>query len=79
MDDTEIIDLFFKRDEAAIRYASEKYGDRLRLLSHSIVKNRQTAEECENDTYMEAWNTMPPQSQGAICMRSSPELSGIFP
>ena len=60
MDDTEIIDLFFKRDEAAIRYASEKYGDRLRLLSHSIVKNRQTAEECENDTYMEAWNTIPP-------------------
>ena len=60
LDDTKIIDLFFERDETAIRYASEKYGNRLRSLSHSIVKDRQTAEECENDTYMEAWNTIPP-------------------
>lgn len=56
LDDTKIIDLFFERDETAIRYASEKYGNRLRSLSHSIVKDRQTAEECENDTYMEAWD-----------------------
>ena len=60
LDDTKIIDLFFERDETAIRYASEKYGNRLRSLSHSIVKDRQTAEECENDTYMEAWDTIPP-------------------
>ena len=46
LDDTKIIDLFFERDETAIRYASEKYGNRLRSLSHSIVKDRQTAEEC---------------------------------
>ena len=52
LDDTKIIDLFFERDETAIRYASEKYGNRLRSLSHNIVKDRQTAEECENDTYM---------------------------
>ena len=60
LDDTKIIDLFFERDETAIRYASEKYGNRLRSLSHSIVKDRQTAEECENDTYMEAWDMIPP-------------------
>ena len=42
LDDTKIIDLFFERDETAIRYASEKYGNRLRSLSHSIVKDRQT-------------------------------------
>ena len=53
LDDTKIIDLFFERDETAIRYASEKYGNRLRSLSHNIVKDRQTAEECENDTYLE--------------------------
>ena len=40
LDDTKIIDLFFERDETAIRYASEKYGNRLRSLSHSIVKDR---------------------------------------
>ena len=62
LDDTKIIDLFFERDETAIRYASEKYGNRLRSLSHSIVKDRQTAEECENDTYVEAWNSIPPHS-----------------
>lgn len=60
MDDGIIIKLFFERDETAIRHTSDKYGNRLRSLSHSIVKDKQTAEECENDTYMEAWNTIPP-------------------
>ena len=62
MEDVRIIDLFFERDETAIRYVSEKYGNRLRSLSHSIVKDMQTAEECENDTYVEAWNSIPPHS-----------------
>lgn len=60
MEDTKIIDLFFERDERAIWYVSKKYGNRLRSLSYSIVTDRQTAEECENDTYIEAWNTIPP-------------------
>lgn len=62
LEDVRIIDLFFERDETAIRYVSEKYGNRLRSLSHSIVKDMQTAEECENDTYVEAWNSIPPHS-----------------
>ena len=62
LEDVRIIDLFFERDETAIRYVSEKYGNRLRSLSHSIVKDMQTAEECENDTYVEAWNSIPPVS-----------------
>ena len=62
MEDWKIVELFWDRDEAAIRYACEKYGTRLRALSHSIVQDRQTAEECENDTYMEAWDTIPPHS-----------------
>ncbi len=60
LDDLKIVDLFFERDETAIRHTSEKYGKRLRSLSHSIVQDFQTAEECENDTYVEAWNTIPP-------------------
>ena len=62
LDDTKIIDLFFERDETAIRYTSEKYGNRLRSLSHNIVKDRQTAEECENDTYLKIWNSIPPNN-----------------
>ena len=62
LEDVRIIDLFFERDETAIRYVSEKYGNRLRSLSHNIVKDMQTAEECENDTYVEAWNSIPPHS-----------------
>ncbi len=60
LDDSKIIELFLKRDETAIKQSAEKYGIRLRALSYGIVNDRQTAEECENDTYMEAWDTIPP-------------------
>lgn len=60
MDDNRIVELYLLRDETAIRETTEKYGSRLRSLAYGIVKDRQTAEECENDTYMEAWNTIPP-------------------
>ena len=60
MDDSRIVDLYFLRDEAAIGQTCEKYGHRLRALAYGIVADAQTAEECENDTYMEAWNTIPP-------------------
>lgn len=39
---------------------TEKYGKRLRNISFSIVNDEQTAEECENDTYYQAWNLIPP-------------------
>ncbi len=60
MEDEQIVELYVRRDEAAIKWTSEKYGQRLRALSLSIVDDWQTAEECENDTYMEAWNSIPP-------------------
>lgn len=60
MDDNKIVDLYLCRDETAIQQTSEKFGNRLRSLSYGIVNDRQTAEECENDTYMEAWNSIPP-------------------
>ena len=62
MDDEKIVDLFWDRDESAIRYTTEKYGERLRFLSYGIVEDMQTAEECENDTYVEAWNAIPPHA-----------------
>ena len=60
MDDKQIVELFFSRDENAIRESAAKYGARLYALAHGIVADRQTAEECEHDTYLEAWNRIPP-------------------
>lgn len=60
MDDNRIVELYLLRDETAIGQTSEKYGTRLRSLAYGIVNDRQTAEECENDTYYEAWNRIPP-------------------
>ena len=60
MDDSKIVDLYLLRDEEAIRKTAEKYGSRLRALAQGIVCDRQAAEECENDTYMETWNSIPP-------------------
>ncbi len=60
MEDNRIVELYLLRDEAAIRQTAEKFGSRLRSLAYGIVHDRQTAEECENDTYLEAWNAIPP-------------------
>ena len=60
MDDDKIIALYLLRSEAAIRQTAEKYGCRLRALSYRIVSDGQTAEECENDTYLQAWSAIPP-------------------
>ena len=60
LEDYKIVDLFLSRDEKAIEQSKEKYGRRLRSLAYGIVNDKQTAEECENDTYLEAWNRIPP-------------------
>lgn len=65
MEDHRIVELYLLRDEAAIRQTAEKYGSRLRSLAYGIVNDQQTAEECENDTYMEAWNAIPPHEPGS--------------
>ena len=60
MEDREIIQQYIKRNEVAIEMTSKKYGSRIRYTANGIVEDPLTAEECENDTYMEAWNTIPP-------------------
>lgn len=65
MDDNKIVELYLRRDETAIRQTSEKFGTRLRSLAYGIVGDLPTAEECENDTYMEAWNRIPPHEPGS--------------
>lgn len=60
MEDERIVLLYLARDESAIRLTAEKYGARLRAISLAITADAQTAEECENDTYHQAWNSIPP-------------------
>ena len=60
MDDRAIVALYWQRDEEALRQTAAKFGARLRGLAYHIVRSCQTAEECENDTYLEAWQAIPP-------------------
>lgn len=61
MDDKTIIDLFLERSEEAIRQTDDVYGRRLFLLADNIVRSNEDAEECVSDTYLKAWDTIPPQ------------------
>ena len=69
-DDKKIIEMFFERDQQAIRELDMKYGKICHNLSYNIVGSRQDAEECVNDAYLGAWNAIPP-------VRPNPLLSYI--
>lgn len=61
MNDNEIIALYFDRDENAIKHTKMKYGSKLSGLSFKILKSSEDSEECVSDTYLKAWNAIPPQ------------------
>ena len=61
MDDTQIIALFFERNEQAVKETDTAYGRKLYVLSNNILRNREDAEESVSDTYMEAWKSIPPK------------------
>jgi RNA polymerase sigma-70 factor (ECF subfamily) len=52
--------MYWARDEQAIAQTKMKYGAMLRALAYHILHNREDSEECENDTYLGAWNAIPP-------------------
>lgn len=60
MEDKDIIQLLFDRDEQAIAETSAKYGSYCNSIARNILKNREDAEECVNDTYLRVWNVIPP-------------------
>ena len=60
MEDQMLIALYFKRDEAAIRETKQKYGKYCHAIAYNILQNQEDADECENDTYLEIWNSVPP-------------------
>lgn len=60
MDDQEIVDLFFERSESAIKEVKEKYSRYCYSIALGILRNYEDAEECLNDTWVRAWNAIPP-------------------
>lgn len=66
MEDSNIIELYFLRSEQAITETAEKYGAVTKKLAYNILHNLQDAEECVNDTYLVAWNTIPPQKPNPL-------------
>ena len=68
MEDAHIIGLYWARDEEAIPASDAKYGGLCRALSRNILGSPEDAEECVNDTWLRAWNAMPPQRPG--CLRA---------
>ena len=60
IEDEKIIEMFFGRSEQGIRELDIKYGKVCHKLSYNIVNSRQDADECVNDAYLGAWNTIPP-------------------
>ena len=66
MSDGEIIELYFRRDERAISETDAKYGKYLFSVAYNVVHDRLDCEECLNDTYLDAWNAMPPERPAVL-------------
>lgn len=66
MEDQQIIELYWARSEQAIRESETKYGAFCLSIARNILAQEQDAEECVNDTWHRAWDTMPPQRPGSL-------------
>ena len=64
--DAEIIDLYFSRDEAALEHTAKNYGAYCTSVAMNILNDPSDAEECVNDTYLRAWNSIPPQRPAVL-------------
>ena len=60
MEDQQIIDLYWQRNTQAIDVTEEKYGGQLQQMAENLLEVHEDAEECVNDTYLQAWNAIPP-------------------
>lgn len=66
MEDNKIIDLFWKRSETAISETAKKYGRYLRYIALNVLGDEFDSEEIENDTYLRAWNSIPPEKPSSF-------------
>lgn len=66
MEDSAIVDLYWERNESAIKETSDKFGRYLTKIAWNILADRRDAEESVNDTYLHAWNAMPPHRPAVL-------------
>ena len=66
MEDEKIVALYWNRDESAIAHTKEKYDRYLHTVALNILSSLQDAEESVSDTYVGAWNSMPPQKPAVL-------------
>ena len=66
MEDSAIVDLYWERSESAIRETDVKYGKYCHVIAYNILCSDMDAEECVNDTYVKAWNAIPPQKPNSL-------------
>jgi len=66
VEDSAIIDLYWARQELALEETDRKYGSFCRNVAYNILRNLEDSEECVNDTWLRAWNTIPPQRPGIL-------------
>ena len=59
LNDSDVVELYWQRDESAISETQKKYNAYLSKIARNILGNTQDSEECVNDTYLRAWNSMP--------------------
>ncbi len=60
MEDGHIVALYFARQEKALTQTAQKYGKYCHKIAFQILRNEEDAKECVNDTYLGAWNSIPP-------------------
>lgn len=66
MEDEEIINLYWKKQEKAIYETDKKYGNYCNTISFNILQNNEESKECVNDTYLKTWNSIPPQRPNVL-------------
>ena len=72
MEDTEIVALYWARDQRAITESEDKYGTYCASIARNILGSPEDAEECVSDTWFRAWNAMPPQRPSLPAPSPSP-------
>lgn len=67
MEDHEIIQHFWERDESAIRETLQKFGSYCRSIARGILNNHEDSEDCVNEALMRAWEAIPPKKPQSLC------------
>lgn len=60
IDDEQIIEMLFDRNEQALKITDKKYGPLCRKIAYSIIRNYEEIDDCVNDSYFQLWNAIPP-------------------